>query len=80
MKVFKTESGSTYELKRDVIRRVNEEHPKPLDGLWRELSAPVYLTVGEGAIVLMEASDGGLVPDSFVTSRVTEVTEERKTR
>lgn len=52
---FKTVSGSEYEIRDGLVRRINPEHEKRADGEWVRLINNPDVRVGECAIVTTES-------------------------
>lgn len=83
---FKTETGSTYEIRGDEIRRLNPDYTKRADGEWVRLLNSPKVEVGYRVLLELEplheygeddsgVDSQGVVPDVTIrtTSRVTEV-------
>lgn len=45
--LFKTETGSLYEIEEGMVRRVNPDHPKMADGEWIELIQEPEVEIGK---------------------------------
>ena len=79
MKMFKTESGSVYEIAGNYVRRVptNPREAKRADARWVQLLTDPEIKVGERAVLYLEslqgfgADDNGFVGDSSMTCRTT---------
>ena len=77
MQTVYTESGSTYQVDGDRIRRVNEDHEKRGDGEWLQLLTAPTITVGGSMLLQLEPLDSfgpddfGMQFASFTTTRIT---------
>lgn len=74
---FRTESGSTYEIVGDKIRRLNRDFGKRADGFWIQLAERPTVQVGYPVWIVMESlkeygpDDYGNEYAEDVTTRVT---------
>ena len=77
MQTVYTESGSTYQVDGDRIRRVSESDEKRGDGEWLQLLAAPIIAVGGSMFLQLEPLDSfgpddyGMQFASFTTTRIT---------
>lgn len=77
---FRTESGSTYEVKDDMsmLRRVQFTHDMRRDGEWLRIMQIINpIEVGSKAFFLVEPLGEGAMTTMRLTSLVTSITPER---
>jgi hypothetical protein len=71
---FQTETGSTYEVEDDMIRRVEHTHDMRRDGEWLRILKIIYpIEVGSRAYFLLEPLGEGAITTLRLTSLVTDI-------